>query len=110
MIATSKTFQRQQTFSFRNTLPQEPPAVAQPVEETEKQVEDELEAEMPMPETVPEKAVEEITEAAEPEEADLATALLYFGLFNLLLLIIAINGFLIYRHLKKNKPAESDAD
>jgi Mg-chelatase subunit ChlD len=110
MIATSKTFQRQQTFSFRNTLPQELPAAEQPVEETERQVEDELEAEIPMTETVPEKAAEEITEAAEPEEPDLATALLYFGLFNLLLLIIAINGFLIYRHLKKNKPAESDAD
>jgi hypothetical protein len=110
MIATSKTFQRQQTFSFRNTLPQDLPAVEQPAEQIEKAAGEQLETETPIAETAPEKATEETTKPAEVEEPDFATALLYFGLFNLLLLIIAINGFFIYRHLKKNKLAQSDAD
>lgn len=103
MIATSKTFQRQQTFSFRNTLPE-----VLPEERTE-----EPPADKPTEVTEAEPEAEEETATEEPaavEEPDLATALLYFGLFNLLLLIIAVNGFFIYRHFKKNKPAQGDAD
>ncbi|HEY9201186.1 MAG TPA: vWA domain-containing protein [Gammaproteobacteria bacterium] len=103
MIATSKTFQRQQTFSFRNTLPEVLP---------EEQPEEPL-ADSPTEATSTETEAEAETTAEEPaavEEPDLATALLYFGLFNLLLLIIAVNGFFIYRHFKKNKPEQSDAD
>ena len=110
LTATSKTFQRQQTFSFRNTLPEDQPADS-PAEDLEKQPEEEgeLDTETPTAETesVPAEAAAEVIKA---EETDLVTALLYFGLFNLLLLIIAVNGFFIYRHFKKNKPAEDNAD
>lgn len=110
LTATSKTFQRQQTFSFRNTLPEDQP-VDSPAEDLEKQPEEEgeLDTETPTAETesVPAEAAAEVIKA---EETDLVTALLYFGLFNLLLLIIAVNGFFIYRHFKKNKPAEDNAD
>jgi hypothetical protein len=110
MIATSKTFQRQQTFSFRNTLPQDLPADS--LNEEAEQAEQPVEADAPTEaeDTAAEAPVEKAAQTPGPEEADLATALLYFALFNLLLLIIAINGFFIYRHLKKNKSAESDAD
>lgn len=106
MIATSKTFQRQQTFSFRNTLPDNLPANSL-TEETEKEAEEETEAPTADTEAAPEEPAQQAIQAEEP---DLATALLYFGLFNLLLLIIAANGYFIYRYLRKDKPAESDAE
>jgi len=110
MIARSKTFQRQQTFSFRNTLPENPP-VDDTAEEAEKEPEEELAAATPTAEIETETTPAEATQhEAKAEEPDLVTALLYFGLFNLLLLIIAVNALFIYRYIKKNKPAKNDAD
>ncbi len=87
MIAKSRTFQRQQTFSFRNTMPTEPEPVAAPVEEAEPQVEPVIEE---VPPIEPEK-----------EESDLTTSLIYFAVINVILIFLGLNGFLIYRHYKK---------
>jgi hypothetical protein len=107
MIATSKTFQRQQTFSFRNTLPQDQPAVnVNEATDTEKEAEQIVETEEPAAEEIAEETAPPVDETDEP---DLAAALLYFGLFNLLLLIVGINAFFVYRHFKKTNAASSKA-
>lgn len=109
MIATSKTFQRQQTFSFRNTLPEDVPATSSS-EVTETELEEDISATEVATESTETTAEETVPAVSKAEEPDLAAALLYFGLFNLLLLIIAVNAFFIYRYVKKNKPADNDAD
>ena len=86
IIAKSRTFQRQQIFSFKNTMPTEP----EPVKE--EPVTTPAEAEKP---AEPEIKVE-------PEEKeDTTKILIYFAIFNVVLIFLGINGFLIYRHFKK---------
>ena len=84
IIAKSSTFQRQQIFSFKNTMPTELKPIKEPVIE-----------EAPAEEITPPKI-----EPAETEE-DIAQILIYFGIFNGVLIFIGLNGFLIYRHFKK---------
>jgi len=96
IIAKSRTFQRQQIFSFRNTMPTEPeptPVAAEPV------LEESAAEEKP---TEPAKPVEENKEAE-----DTTKILIYFGIFNVVIIFIGINGFLIYRHFKTNKKTDS---
>ena len=92
IIAKSRTFQRQQIFSFKNTMPTEPEPVKEaPVAEPAKE-----EAILEEPEALP---IDE-----EPEE-DTTKILIYFGVFNVVLIFLGLNGFLLYRHFKKNKAA-----
>ena len=94
MIAKSRTFQRQQTFSFRNTMPLEPespPVVEEPVK---------LAAE-PVPAPAPEP---------EKEETDLVKTLIYFGIANGILIFLGLNGFFIYKYMKSNKTSEKPSD
>ncbi|MCW8956111.1 MAG: VWA domain-containing protein, partial [Gammaproteobacteria bacterium] len=93
VIALSKTFQRQQTFSFRSIIPKqpEPPPVAEPVARPEAKV----------TKTDIEKPV------AEPEQDDLAQALLYFAIFNVIIIFLAVNAYFAYRMYKK-KRVEAD--
>ncbi len=95
IIAESPTFQRQQIFSFKNTMPAEPEPVS------EKPVQEKPAIEVTKTET----AVIDTAEAAaeKPEEEDLVTTLIYFGLANVILIFLGLNGFLIYRHLKNKK-------
>jgi len=87
IIAKSRTFQRQQIFSFKNTMPTEPePVKEDPIIEP--------------PNADPETPVALETEEKPPEE-DITKILIYFGIFNAILIFIGINGFLIYRHFKK---------
>ncbi len=87
VIARSKTFERQQVFSFRATLPQALPEVAKP----------EVVVEQPAP------AAEEKPAQAEPPEDDLMQALKIFVIGNLILLFIAINVFFIFKMMKNKK-------
>lgn len=97
VIATSKTFQRQQVFSFRATMPKEPPP---PEPEPEPKPEPE-----PIPEPEPEikpEPVEPPPPPPEPEpESDLVQALIVFVAGNLILGIIGFGVFFIIK--KKSK-------
>ncbi len=101
IIAKSRTFQRQQIFSFKNTMPTEP----EPKPEPEK--------EAPEIETTPPSVTEEpdpvMTEEATKED-NTGKILIYFGVFNVVLIFLGLNGFLIYRHLKKQKSEAKNAD
>jgi len=94
IIAKSRTFQRQQTFSFRNTMPTEPEPVPVPEPEpitapTSQEVD--IEASPPIPD--------------EPEEDNTSKVLIYFGIANVILIFLGLNGFLLYKHLKGKKPS-----
>lgn len=91
IIAKSRTFQRQQIFSFKNIMPTEPEKIEEPVKEPEAEIEKPPAVE---PEPVP---------ADDEEEEDITKILIYFGIFNVVLIFIGLNGFLIYRHFKSNK-------
>jgi len=98
IIAKSRTFQRQQIFSFKNTMPTEPepePVKAPPPEETQ------------VIEEKPEIVAEE--DETESEEDDSTKILIYFGIFNVVLIFLGLNGFLIYRHFKSSKPSNDKA-
>lgn len=90
MIARSRTFQRQQTFSFRNTMPTEPAPADEPVKPAE------------IPAEPIAQAVTEQDTAAERDrkETDLTTSLIYFAVFNIIIIFLGLNGFLIYKHYK----------
>ncbi len=92
IIAKSRTFQRQQIFSFKNTMPTEPEPVPEPVET----------------QSTPEAPAVEPAEEKEPEEEkeDTTKILIYFGIFNVVLIFFGLNGFLIYRHFKSKKTTE----
>jgi len=94
IIAKSRTFQRQQTFSFRNTMPTEPEP--EPVPEPEPitaptSQKADIEASPPIPD--------------EPEEDNTSKVLIYFGIANVILIFLGLNGFLLYKHLKGKKPS-----
>lgn len=90
IIARSQTFQRQQIFSFRNTMPAEPEPLAKaaPPEEEAKPPVDTAESDI------------NSEDEEKQETEDLKTTLLYFGIINLVLLFIGLNGFLIFRYMK----------
>jgi len=94
MIAKSRTFQRQQTFSFRNTMPTEPEVVPEIIKEPVKVIE---EPAPPAPE--PEK-----------EETDVVQVLIYFGLANVKLIFIGLNVFFAMRYMKAKKTTEKTTD
>ncbi|MCW9047897.1 MAG: VWA domain-containing protein [Gammaproteobacteria bacterium] len=95
IIALSRTFQRQQTFSFKNSMPTTPEITEEPVKEPEIE-----EPPVVEPEPVP----------VDDEEAeDTTKMLIYFGIFNVVLIFIGINGFLIYRHFKSNKTSSTNS-
>ena len=90
VIALSKTFQRQQTFSFRSTVPKQP----EPLPVTELVVAPE-----------PEPATTEITKPeAEPQQDNIAQALLIFAIINIIIIFLAANTYFVYRILQKKKP------
>lgn len=102
MLASSRTFQRQQVFSFRASLPEKPPAPkpvqAKPAAPVPAAKKPEEPAQPPKPEPAPEEG-ESVTHT-----------IITFVLFNIVLLIIALNAFFIYRMRKNKKPPEQPAD
>ena len=94
IIATSRTFQRQQTFSFKNTMPSQPEPKPVPEVPTEKA--------QNTPENQPEAPPE-----IKKDETSLATTLIYFGIANVILIFLGLNGFLIYRHFSHEKSAST---
>jgi len=89
IIAKSRTFQRQQIFSFKNIMPTEPEKIEEQIKEPEIEKPPVVE-----PEPIP---------ADDEEEEDTTKILIYFGIFNVVLIFIGINGFLIYRHFNSKK-------
>lgn len=88
IIAKSRTFQRQQIFSFSNTMPSEPEPQPEPVAE-------------PAPEPVAEAPAEEEQGKEKEDKDDLTTTLIYFGIANLVILFLGLNGFLIFKYMRK---------
>jgi len=93
IIATSRTFQRQQTFSFRNAMPDKP----EPEPES-----------VPTQPAEPDKNTSETQMEPEKNEDNLAATLIYFAIANVILIFLGLNGFLIYRHFNRKK-AETEA-
>lgn len=105
MIAKSRTFQRQQTFSFKNTMPTEPAPV---IEKAAPALPEEPQQALPEEPIINEPEVEEPIENEEPED-DLMQTLIYFGIANVIVIFLALNGFLVFRALKKKQPASAEA-
>ena len=97
MIAKSRTFQRQQTFSFRNTMPAEPELKPEIIEEPVKVVEEKPAPPAPAPE--PKK-----------EETDVVQVLIYFALANVILIFIGLNVFFVMRYMKTKEPSKTATD
>ena len=96
IIAKSRTFQRQQIFSFKNTMPTEPEPVMEPPAKEQANEE--------KPAAEPESPVASEVEKDKDEGEDNTTKIIiYFGIFNAVLIFIGLNGFLIYRHFKSSK-------
>ena len=95
VIATSKTFQRQQIFSFRAVMPKQPPPKPEPKVQPEPPAD-------PPAEPAP-APVEEATPVEEEPEDDLMQALIYFLVGNVILLFIGLNGFFIFKMMKQKK-------
>ena len=95
MIAKSRTFQRQQTFSFRNTMPAEPEVTPEVIEEPVK-------AEPPAP---PAPAPE-----PKKEETDVVKVLIYFAIANVILIFIGLNVFFVMRYMKTKEPGKKTTD
>jgi len=102
VIATSKTFQRQQFFSFRSVMPKEPPPEPVIIKEPEPVKAAPVEIK-PEPEPVVEP---------EPEpESDLMQAVIIFVVGNLTLVIIGFGAYFTYRILnKKKQPNNKEAE
>jgi len=96
MIAKSSTFQRQQTFSFRNTMPAEPEPKPEVIEEPVIAVEKPAE---PAPAPEPKK-----------EETDVVQVLIYFGIANVILIFIGLNIFFVMRYMKTKEPSKKTTD
>jgi len=102
VIVTSKTFQRQQFFSFRAKIPKEPPPKPEPAVEPEPVPEPIIEAEPEPVKPVIEKEAAPEEVKAEPE-SDLVDALIIFIIGNLILIFIGANAFFVYRMIKNKK-------
>ena len=96
MIAKSSTFQRQQTFSFRNTMPTEPEIKPEVIEEPVKVIEKPA---PPAPVVEPKK-----------EETDVVQVLIYFGIANVILIFIGLNIFFVMRYMKTKQPNNKTTD
>ena len=93
IIAKSRTFQRQQTFSFRNTLPEEPVTATDTADETN-----------PANSTEQDTETENTEQDKQPEDdTDITKTLIYFAIVNIVLLFIGLNGFLMYRYFSSQK-------
>jgi Mg-chelatase subunit ChlD len=112
VIVTSKTFQRQQFFSFKAEMPKEPPPKPEPVIEPVPEPEPEPEPEPAVePKPEPEPVKPPVEKEAEPEpESDLVDALIIFIIGNLILIFIAANVFFVYRMIKNKKQATTIKD
>jgi len=99
IIAKSRTFQRQQIFSFRNAMPTKPEPDLEKVEVIE------AIKKSPTPDV---KTPETITEEPKKED-DTLRILIYFGIFNVVLIFLGLNGFLIYRYFKGKKLAPTNS-
>ena len=88
IIAKSKTFQRQQIFSFRAVIPKEPPPTPKPEPE-------------PEPVTEPTPPEEPIEPPIEQEEDDLMQAVIIFLAANLVLAFIGLNVFFFLKMKKQ---------
>ncbi len=99
ITAKSRTFQRQQIFSFNNTMPEPEPALELPPEPA---------IDEPSPEQA-EAVTEEPVVADEEKEDDTTKILIIFAVANVVLIFIGLNGFLIYRHLKQKKTTADKA-
>lgn len=96
VIALSKTFQRQQTFSFRSVVPKLPEPLSAPEPE-------------PVVEPVTETSSAEIAEpVGEHREDNIAQALLIFAIVNVVILFLAANGYFAYRILKSKTTKITD--
>ncbi len=94
IIAKSRTFQRQQTFSFKNNMPTK--------EEIEVEEIIKEEPEIPVP------AVD--NSGKEKKEDDTVKILIYFGVFNIIIIFIGINGFFLLRYLKAKKAKKAEQE
>ena len=91
VIAMSKTFQRQQVFSFRATIPKQPPAVEPP-------------APVPATTTAAAEAAPAMATDAPVEEADdLGKSIMIFVIANLVIAFIGLNVFFILKMKKQKK-------
>ncbi len=100
VIATSKTFQRQQVFSFRAVIPEEPAAEPEPKIKPEPVAEPEPETTQPPVEAAPTPAPTE----PEPEpESDIVQALIIFLVANLVIIFIGFNIFFGMKMMKNKK-------
>lgn len=96
MIAKSRTFQRQQTFSFRNTMPEVPVAIEPaPVDE---------------PTLITEEPPAPVKPEPEKEETDIVKVLIYFGIANAIIIFLGLNAFFIYRYIKNKKTDDQPSD
>lgn len=100
ITATSRTFQRQQNFSFKNIMPEEPEPEPEPVVEP-------AIIEKTEPEPVIEATAEPVKEKEEDKD-DITQTLIYFGIANVVLIFLGLNAFLVYRHMKKSKQTPAD--
>jgi len=93
IIAKSRTFQRQQIFSFKNSMPTEPePVQDNPIQDAP--------VESPPAEDT---QADDKSNTPEDNKNDTTKILIYFGIINAVLLFLGVNGFLIYRYLKNHK-------
>ncbi|MBI3186951.1 MAG: VWA domain-containing protein [Gammaproteobacteria bacterium] len=100
LTATSKTFQRQQVFSFRSNLPAQT-ASHKPVEHTPEPV-----AETPVKQQPAEPVkTDDHAVTQPPEEIDIAQAAMIFVTVNVVLILIGVNVYFFLRSRKK-KSAE----
>jgi len=113
MVATSATFQRQQSFSFNNIMPSEPEPLAELPPELPPELPVELPPELPAePEpapaeqTPPEQTSIPADEEKEEPEEDLTKTLIIFGIANAVLIFLGLNGFLVFRYLKNSKASK----
>ena len=101
-IAKSKTFQRQQSFSFRAKVAETPVISPQP--------EPEPVAEEPSPaEQKPAPAAEAITEPAKEDEGSMIDDLMLFIIINIAILFVGVNIYFAMQIMKNKKPKQEKA-
>jgi len=96
VTATSKTFQRQQSFSFRSSLPEKTEAVPEPPHTPATETKHE-----PAPVAEPEKP-------AEAEHDDMTKTIMIFVIGNIVLLLVGLNVFFVIKMKKRKATAEAN--
>ncbi|MFW2372664.1 MAG: vWA domain-containing protein [Gammaproteobacteria bacterium] len=105
VIAISKTFQRQQTFSFRSVVPKQPEPLPLPLPATQTAINPDP---LPVTETTMDPETESSitgnnSPAQDPEQDKLTQALIIFAIINVIIIFLAVNGYFTYRILKNKK-------